>query len=175
MKKDFYGNPFRLLWYGKRALLQSYLWVFWLLVIALQIIVFSKWPDKIDLTRFSLQSLFTPSLTGLTFTLALFVAEKNIFNREELYRLATYKNDRRKEGSALMELLAPFLFTAILFLITGVTSLLGQFVIWNISVKNVCDRLLVCAFIDVLLLALLSLFGLIVTTLNDAYLSAKRK
>lgn len=172
-EKDFYNNPFRLIWRGKRSLMPVYLWILWLIIIIVEFVVFFYCENAIDISKFSFEKFFTPSLTGLTFTLALFVAEKNIFSREELNELATHKGKKKSTGWAIDELLSPFMFTSILFLITGTVALLGQFTTWK-SQNNLGDMIIVSAFIDVLLLALFGLFGLIVATLNDEYLSSKK-
>ncbi|AKP03209.1 hypothetical protein ABB44_05945 [Companilactobacillus farciminis] len=174
MKKDFYNNPLRLLWRGKRSLMPTYLWVIWIVILLFELVMIKYFRHVINFSAFTFEKFFTPSLTGLTFTLALFVAEKNVFRRDELKELAKYQGNKKCKGWALDELLSPFMFTSILFLLTGTISLLGQFIYWRICNDKLIDIIFITVYVDILLLALFGLFGLIVVTLNDTYLSSKR-
>ncbi|MFL2101318.1 hypothetical protein [Desemzia sp. FAM 23989] len=172
MKSNFYNNPIKLVWLASANLLPNYLFVLWILIIVflfLGTVIF----DFISFDTFSIASYFSASLTGLTFTLALFTAEKNVFKEKELKILANYqgKNDKYK-GQALIELLGPFVFTALLFLITGTLSLIVPFI--KLELSSDTTILLIQGYIDILLLGLFSLFNLVMIMLNDVYHSVNR-
>src|SRR5690625_3828075 len=111
MKENFYNNPLKIIWYGKKAILPTYLWIIWAIIILF--LVIGLFSGYIDFSSFNIKNYLTPTITGLSFTLALFIAEKNIFDMGELKQLAKHKkkNDRFA-GIALLKLFSPFIFTA---------------------------------------------------------------
>lgn len=172
MKNNFYNNPLKLIWVARSNLLPPYLISIWVLLILFMLIgtiVF----DFIDFSNFTIDNYFSASTTGLTFTLALFTAQKNVFKPEELKVLAEHRDKKDKfKGKALVELLGPFVFTGLVFLLTGTLSLIVPFI--NIELSSFLEKVLIQGYIDLLVLGLFSLFNLVVTMLNDVYHSVNR-
>ncbi|MCM3511627.1 hypothetical protein [Carnobacterium inhibens] len=172
MKKNFYNNPLKVIWHGRKSLLPSYLVIIWSSM-TLFLILGPKlgWTDY---EFFRIESYLSSSITGLSFTLALFVANKNVFNNDELKKLKrhTVKGDKHP-GRALSELLAPFVFTSMLFLLTGILSLLVPFLNFILTANT--NNYLISIYLSLMVLGLCSLFNLVMTILNDIFHSIDRK
>ncbi|MBO0466656.1 hypothetical protein JZO73_03815 [Enterococcus plantarum] len=173
MKKNFYNNPIKLIWIARNSLLPSYLMLIWLLIILF--LFFGTFVfNYIELSSFSIDKYFSASTTGLTFTLALFTAEKNVFKIDELKAFADYVDKEGKnKGKPLLDFLAPFVFTSLVFLITGTLSLIVPFI--NVNVSDKVAEMLIQVYLNLLLLGLFGLFNLVVTMLNDVYHSVSRE
>lgn len=172
MKGNFYNNPLKVIWKSKKNLMPIYLnllWFTFLLVTLSGALYF----DFMDFSSFQVGTYFSVSSTGLTLTLALFVAGKNAFSEQDLKRLAKHENDEGVSGQALIDFLGPFVFTALLFLITGLLSLFGPYII--VPLKHEYIELIKILYVNILFLGLLSLFNLVITMLNDVYASTLRK
>lgn len=173
-ENNFYNNPLKIIWKSKKVIMPLYLIVIWTILLLISLIG-TIWLDFMDFSSFKAKEYFTLSSTGLTLTLALFVAGKNAFNDSDLEVLATYKGEfgEKEPGYALLEFLAPYVFTSILFLITGLISLFSPFI------KNPLDPfttlILKVIYINMLSLGLFSLFNLVITMLNDVFSAAFRK
>ena len=172
MKPNFYNNPLKVIWKSKKVLMPKYLTFIWLIILITSF-VGSSYFNFLDFTSYKMENYFALSSTGLTLTLALFVAGKNAFNEEDLKILAEYTNDSGVTGQALIEFLGPYVFTATLFLMTGIISLFTPFIKLELSYK--CVISLKILSINILVLGLLSLFNLVITILNDVYAAAHRK
>ncbi|MBC1596408.1 hypothetical protein HCJ21_11520 [Listeria seeligeri] len=173
MKGNFYSNPLKLIWIARLNLLPVYLFIIWILIcciLFLGSIVF----DFINFESFDIANFFTASITGLTFTLAIFTAERNVFKIDELKVLAEYKGEKDKyKGKALLEFFGPFVFTSLIFLTTGLLALIVPFI--NVRVCSDVSDFFIQSYLDILVLGLFSLFNLVVTILNDVYHSINRE
>lgn len=172
MENNFYNNPIKLIWRARANLLPKYLFFIWIIIV-LTLFFGTMRFDFINFSSFSISNYFSASTTGLTFTLALFTAEKNVFQATELKKLAEYQGEKDEyRGKALIELLGPFVFTALVFLVTGTLSLIVPFI--KISLPSFVLSLFIQIYIVLLILGLFSLFNLVVTMLNDVYHSVTR-
>lgn len=172
MEGNFYKNPISVIWKAKSNLMPSYLFIIWMIFLFGSIIgVF--WLDFIDFSSFKMAEYFSISSTGLTLTLALFVAGKDAFSDEDLKKLASYESDEIKKGQALIDFIGPYVFTALLFLITGLISLFGPFI--KTPLDPLYIKIFKICYINMLSLGILSLFNLVITMLNDVFSAAFRK
>lgn len=172
MEENFYKNPISVIWKAKNNLMPSYLIIIWISLFSGSIIgVF--WLDFIDFSSFKMGEYFSISTTGLTLTLALFVAGKDAFSDEDLKKLAGYESDEVKKGQALIDFIGPYIFTALLFLITGLISLFGPFV--KTQLDPLYIKLFKICYINLLSFGILSLFNLVIIMLNDVFSAAFRK
>ena|SRR5690625_4551624 len=171
MRGNFYKNPLKVIWRAKRNLMPYYLIVIWF-IFALVSFIGVIFFDFMDFLSFQIGNYFSVSTTGLTLTLALFVAGKNAFSKEDLKTLANHIDEKGVKGQALIDFLGPFVFTALLFLITGLLSLIGPYV--KIPLQQEYVELIKFFYINILFLGLLSIFNLVITMLNDVYASAFR-
>ncbi len=172
MKENFYNNPLKVIWKSKSNLMPKYLLYPWIIIVLVSLVGVICF-DFMDYASFQIGTYFSVSSTGLTLTLALFVAGKSAFSEDDLKRLATYENDKGVQGQALIDFLGPFVFTALLFLVTGLLSLFGPYI--NLPIKKEYVELIKVFYVNILFLGLLSLFNLVITMLNDVYASAFRK
>lgn len=171
MEKNFYNNPLKIIWHGKKAILPIYLWIIWIIIIAFLLIGLCY--DYIDFSSFDIHKYLPSTITGLSFTLALFVAEKNVFNMEELKQFAEHQgvNDPIK-GIVLLELFAPFIFTAGVFLVLSIASLITPYISFNIDYS--LSEFLKLLYISGFSLGIISLFNLLNMMFNDLYHKAHR-
>lgn len=171
MKKNFYNNPLKIIWYGKSALLPAYLWTIW--IITTFFLLIGVCSGYISFSSFNINNYLTATITGLSFTLALFVAVRNVFNMDELKLLAKYKgNNDPFAGMTLLKLFAPFIFTASIFLILGIVSLLAPHIIFKFDYY--VSEFLKALFLSIFSLGMISLFNLLNMMFNDLYHKAQR-
>src|SRR5699024_11357689 len=167
----FYYNPFKLIKLGYKGLFPPYLIVIEICIIILFILLIKF--DCVNLSFFDISDYLGLSITGLSFTLAIFVAVNNLFTTEELSILASYKEENDKvAGRTLYELLAPFGFTSMIFLITGLCSLIFPAI--TVEIPVFLWKILVTIFLCIFSLGLLSLFNLTNSLLNHIYHKAYR-
>lgn len=167
MYKNFYNNPLGVIWRSRKTLLSKYLWCAWI-IIFLGLIWGTYCKNIANFKGFNVANYFTASLTGLTFTLALFIAESKIFSEKELKILAVDES-KGKKGQVLIEFFGPFVFTGIVFLITGTISLIVPYI--NIKLSAKYGNMLILIYLAVLMLGLFSLFNLIMNVMSDNYYS----
>ncbi|MFC6346420.1 hypothetical protein [Vagococcus carniphilus] len=173
MDKNFYSNPIKLIWMARSNLLPPYLIVIWFLIV-ISLLTGNIFFDVVSFEKFDISNYFSASTTGLTFTLAIFTAERNVFKIDELKILAEHQGENDKyQGKALLELLGPFVFTSLIFLICGVIALIAPYI--DIKISKFLTNILCQAYLDLLILGLFSLFNLVVTMLNDVYHAVKRE
>lgn len=172
MKEKFYKNPAHIVWLARKNLMPSYLVILWGALFAASLIgTFYK--NIFDFSSLTLESHFSITSTGLTLTLALFVAGKAAFNDDEMKILAKHKTENGVEGQALIDFLSPYVFTSMLFFLTGLVSLFGPFL--NLSIDPTILIIIKIIYFNILSLGFFSLFNLVITMLNDVYLKAFRK
>jgi len=112
----------------------------------------------------NVSSFATVAITGLSFTLALFIATaKNIFDIEELKMLLQY--DRKKNTFLFYELIGPYIFTSLIWLIIGIVVVVKFSNIFSgiIVLNSILDFLILSFFI----MGLFNLFDLIVSNIQD--------
>lgn len=170
MNKDFYNNPFKVIWAGRNEIMPKYLKIIWstvFIVLCLGLIF-----NKVDLAGFKAGNYLSVCITGLSFTLALFVATRNIFDIEELKILRDAQDSSGGKQTPLFDLFAPFIFTALTYLILAIISILAPFIVIEVSeqIHSIGSVIYIMTFI----LATLSLFNLLNMIFNDIYHKAGR-
>src|SRR5690625_1360926 len=172
MNGNFYNNPLKIVWRARHNLMPWYLFIIWLMLLITSFIG-TKHFNFMDFSSFQIGTYFSISSTGLILTLALFVAGKNAFSEDDLKKLSQHTSENVVKGQYLIDFLAPYVFTSILFLLTGLLALFAPFISLKISMEY--KEIIKIIYINVLSLGLLSLFNLVITMLNDVYGSAFRK
>ncbi|KAA0955245.1 hypothetical protein FQ085_15060 [Planococcus sp. ANT_H30] len=171
MKENFYKNPFIIIWHSKNNLMPLYLVSSWFMLLLISIFGTFQF-DYFNFSNLSLSSHFSISSTGLTLTLALFVAGKAAFNDTELKILAQHKPKKDLQGQALINFLGPFVFTSMIFFLTGIVSLYAPYLDLNLTLTVI--TVFKIMYLNLLSLGFFSLFNLVITMLNDVYLKAFR-
>ena len=174
MKENFYKNPVLIMWQSRKNLMPSYLVILWILLFLVSISG-SFYKGIFDFSSLTLESHFSITSTGLTLTLALFVAGKAAFSDEELKILAKHREANEREGQALIDFIGPYVFTSTLFFLTGLVSLFGPFLNLNLNLNPLALLVSKIIYFNILSLGFFSLFNLVITMLNDVYLKAFRK
>ncbi|EGP5619827.1 hypothetical protein EB05_00279 [Enterococcus faecium] len=156
---------------GRRRLLPKYLWIIWFLI-TFTLLVLSVNAKYINLSYFSISTYLSISISGLSFTFALFNISKGTFDRRELKHLDEYEGEGIRKGQLLAEYLAPFTFTAIILLLTSIGALIGPFLTLEITQQqSSCIKI---GYLSLLLLGIFSLFNLTCMAVEDVYLLSKR-
>lgn len=153
---DFHTNPFKFVLYNLSKTFPDYLWCIYLGIVILVFTIYFKNPAIIDQTYFSafnFNTFVSISVTGLSFSLALFVACSHIFDDKD-FETMTNKNLFNK-------ILSPFVVTSFIFLISGSLSLIAP--IFSILNRSDIFKLIIISFI---LLGLFSLFSTITYVLS---------
>lgn len=175
LKQDFVDDTklLNLVLSGKRRLLPGYLWRAWLIITVILFLGVSKF-NYIDLSKFSISSYLSVSISGLSFTFALFNISKGTFEKGELKQLNDYedKDKKIKKGQYLAEYLAPFTVTAFILLMTSIGSLIGPFV--SLTLNNYFKDYLKVGYLSLLLLGIFSLFNLTSMAIEDVFYKSSR-
>lgn len=118
---------------------------------------------SIDFTV-NVSSFATVAITGLSFTLALFIAtSKNVFDIEELKCLLKY--DKQNRTLLLYELIGPYIFTSLVWLIMGITVVIKISDIFSkVVVFNSILNFLILSFF---IIGLINLFDLVISNIQD--------
>src|SRR5690625_2057205 len=169
MDENFYNNPLKIIWKARNSLMPFYLFIIWF-VLLLTSFMSTTYFNFMDFSSFQIGTYFSISSTGLTLTLALFVAGKNAFSEDDLKILAKHINDQGVKGQPLIEFLAPYVFTSILFLITGLLSLFAPY--FTLEISREYKEIIKLIYINILSLGFFSLFYLIINILNDVFIYA---
>lgn len=168
--KDYDRNPILFLWDTKHEILPKYLWRIWSIIILL--IFFGAIFDIIDLSVIDSALFIDLSITGLTFTIVIVSAALEVFKGKELVKLLKIENEK-VNGLYFLELLTPYVFTALIFLLISLFSIIAPLVKINIPIylANIFNYI----YVSILLLSLFSLFNICYSILNHFYYSVRRE
>lgn len=153
---DFHTNPLKFVLYNLYKAFPDYLWWMYLGIVALMFAIYFKNPTIIDQTYFStfnFNTFVSISVTGLSFSLALFVACSHIFDDKDFKTM--------KNKNLFNKIISPFVVTSFIFLLSGSLSLIAP--IFTILNKSNTFKLITVSFI---LLGLFSLFSTITYVLS---------
>lgn len=120
---------------------------------------------KFDVEAINFQSFIAVSITGLSFTLALLVAVRNIFSVSELKTLVDYQVTSTT-SHVFTDLVAPFIWSSVLWLTLGIISTLLSFIRVDVSNTQVAYFGTI-SFTMLICVAILSLFNIIADTIRD--------
>lgn len=150
---------FKIIWRGKKNLLTKLSWIFLGVIIGGLIALTCLQMIRFD--GFSIASYLSICITGLSFSLALFVATKNLYPLEDLIKFYKFedKDGKMKKKEAYYQVFAPFLFTAFIWLILAIIIILTQYMI--IALSDMIRNIFIVAFLSILLLGVIALFNLI--------------
>lgn len=136
LKDNYDDNPFLLLWVGKKALLPRYLTIPWLIIFILLFLANkNNWID-LDITKIG--EYIDMSVAGLNFTLVIISAAIEIFSDDELKKLMKGKEGERVKNIRFINLVTPYVFTSLIFLILGVMSVLIPLINFE-SIDGIAD------------------------------------
>ena len=171
MDKDYYEydeKPLKFLWDSKKEILPNYMWKMWVLIGALLIlgIIF----NVVNINSLEVVEHIDLAVSGLSFTLIIVSAVSEIYNKNEMVLLLEKPGD--KKGLAVLETLTPYIFTALIYLIIGLVSVISPLL--EIEVPRIIFLTLNYAFIMLLILGLFSLFNITYFLLNSLYYSVIR-
>lgn len=170
-------NPIKVLIKSRRRVFSTTFWITWFLISLIIVFFFFlsifKQSTVIYIKDFSISDFLAPSITGLSFTLALFVATTRIFSKENLVSLYMCTNDNKEEGFLFYETIAPYIWSGLIWLTMAISSLMSKMFSFDIPIitKNII-KLLFCL---VALQGLMSLWYLLKTHIQDISLETERE
>lgn len=167
---NFDDNPLKLLWVTKSRLMEKYLWI--ILVIIIVFLISGKFLGFVNFSKWQIDSLLDTSISGLSFTMIIISASVEIFNNEELVILIKATANNKPNGYAFLWVLAPYAFSAVLFLLLGIISIITPII--ELDILQSFRDWFIIAYISLVVLSLLSLFNISYKTLNDLYYSIIR-
>ena len=150
---DFHNHPLKFFLYNLCKTLPCYLWYIYIFIVGSMFIIYFSKPTIINQTYFStfnFNTYVSISVTGLSFSLALFVACSHIFDEKDLQTMTS--------KSLFNKVLSPFIITSFIFLISSSLSLIAP-----IFIKNNVFKLII---ISAILLGIFSLFSTITYVLS---------
>ncbi|MCI1634555.1 MAG: hypothetical protein LKI22_12070 [Liquorilactobacillus nagelii] len=134
------------------------------------------------LSDFSIMSLFSGSISGMTFTLTLLTAIVSILDNGDMEKLYVYteknKDDKNnKDRYVFYNTFAPYAWISLLFCISSLLSLIGG--VFNFQVFKLLKLywvIVIFKYVDVALtaLAIWSLFDLVIDTIISRMNKIKR-
>ena len=168
--KKYDSNPLKLLWDTKKETMATYLWVIWCMMAFLLFIgACFNW---IDLSNIDSSSFIDLSVSGLSFTLVIVSAALEVYHTDDLVILLKAKNEEEVNGYYFLQLLTPYLFTATIYLIIGMISIVSPLI--TISFTSGVIKIFNYMFIMLQLLGVFSLFNITYTILIELYNSTVR-
>lgn len=171
-RKKYDSNPLLFLYVAYQGLMSEILWKIWLGLIVILILL--NLFGVIDSTKIKIGDTIDASIAGLSFTLIVVSAALEIFSRKELIRLYNTKNiGDSEDGQLLMQVLAPYVFTSMIFLLLGILSVVAPTVIIQISTfwKGVIKFIYMAFFI----LGMFSLFNICYDIVINIFNSVRRE
>lgn len=171
-RKKYDSNPLLFLYVAYQGLMSEILWKIWLGLIVILILL--NLLGVIDSTKIKIGDTIDASIAGLSFTLIVVSAALEIFSRKELIRLYNTKNiGDSEDGQLLMQVLAPYVFTSMIFLLLGILSVVAPTVIIQISTfwKGVIKFIYMAFFI----LGMFSLFNICYDIVINIFNSVRRE
>lgn len=171
-RRKYDSNPLLFLYVAYQGLMSEILWIIWLILIVILIVL--NLLGVIDSTKIKIGDTIDASIAGLSFTLIVVSAALEIFSRKELIRLYNTKNiGDSEDGQLLMQVLAPYVFTSMIFLLLGILSVVAPTVVIQISTswKGVIKFIYMAFFI----LGMFSLFNICYDIVINIFNSVRRE
>lgn len=169
--KEYYEyekRPLKFLWDTRKELLPNYIWKIWVSIGAL--LFLGTILNVVNINTLEVVGHIDLAVSGLSFTLVIVSAVFEIYNKDEMASLLEKPGD--KKGLALLETLTPYVFTALIYLIIGLVSIISPLL--EIKVPDTIVLVLNYTFIMLLILGLFSLFNITYLLLNSLYYSVIR-
>lgn len=162
---DFYNHPFSIIYKNFDSLMPFYLWCVYFILIVLEIIFY----HSLNFKNLNFDIFLNSSIAGLSLIPVLFGATVGIFKRKDLRKLVTWKKGKPFEG-----IIAPFVLTAIIFLIIASLSLLSLIIgirtsslsFFNLTIPINVIKLF---YLDALLLGIFIVFGTVICIFQIYY------
>lgn len=197
---NFYENPFPIIFECLDSLMPKYLWIIYFLIVILEILFF----HSLNLSNLKFDIFLNSSIAGLSLIPVLFGAITEIYKKEDLIELVTYKEDENGNtsknvkcnklidkfkneikkikknnnkdededngyGTLFDGIMAPFVFTSIIFLLVGSSSLFVSAIKINTSISFEVKNVIKLIYLDVLLLGIFILFGTVMCVFQMYY------
>ncbi|MBS6319329.1 MAG: hypothetical protein KH426_07140 [Streptococcus salivarius] len=165
----------------------KWLFILWgvLSVIILILRISDQNIDFINIKWLSFSSIIFPGVTGLSFSVTMLNATRNLFNTDDLVKMYQYVDpedaDNSEEGNLLYRTLAPYITAAFLWLIISLIALIGSLFEIDISklphntLVNFIKELLYSLYYSMIVAGLLNLWYLISIHLDDISMKVENK
>lgn len=165
------GSPVKFLIRARKGLMAEKLWCSWLILCLILFVL--NFIGYIDLKRVRIGEFVDSSIAGLSFSLIVVSAVREIFEKDELKILYKKRYDNEKQGLLLLKLLSPYVLTSMIFLVLGIISLVAPLVTIPLPLNMV--NLVKYFYVALLLLGLFSLFHVCYDIIINIYNSVRRE
>ncbi|CAK8054561.1 hypothetical protein [Eupransor demetentiae] len=158
IKNDIESSPIKILWLSRKATICRTLNIFiYFLGFAFIYFVCSRPQTFMYSKNLTIFSFFVVSVTGLSFSSTLILAARNIFKIKELATIYEFK------PSAYYNFVGPFVFTALIWALLGIVSVIcGAFCLPNYVIRFVLSLNIVLSC-----LGIVNLCSLLVTNIQE--------
>ncbi len=167
-------NQFKILkkvW--KKQIFSKGLLITWVIITGvialLRCVSYFKYANYIHIQWIPFSSFIFPGVTGLSFSITMLNATRNLFDTEELMAMFTYVDDENKdateEGDIFYRTLAPYITASILWLLISLIAFISSLI--NIDMPVIIKELLYIIFIGIVVAGFLNLWYLISVHLKD--------
>lgn len=169
-------NPLKVMWKAREELLKSNYFKVWkVLTISMLIpFFFSDLLLWASFSNFSVADFLSSGITGLSFTLALIGATTRIFSKDELVDIFVYiDEDNPEEGDLFYRTIGPYIWTATIWLIVSILSLLAK--LYNFNLGQKINEIIKISVSSLVLLGVLCLWSLLIYHVKDVSLDVERE
>lgn len=171
-RRKYDSKPLLFLCVAYQGLMSEVLWLIWLVLIMILFVL--NLFGVIDATKIKIGDTIDASIAGLSFTLIVVSAALEIFSRKELIKLYNTKiNGNSEDGQLLMQVLAPYVFTSMIFLLLGILSVVAPTVV--IQVPTVLKGIIKFIYIAFFILGMFSLFNICYDIVINIFNSVRRE
>lgn len=129
---------------------------------------------KVISVDYKVSSLLSVSVTGLSFTFALFVAVRNVFDIPELGHIYLVSRTHEKLKNTFKEIFVPYVWTSFLWLVLVAISISSMIFRFNVFINKASIQYFKGLTLILVLVAALNIFGLVSDTIHDTQKKAKR-
>ncbi|EGE54960.1 hypothetical protein [Streptococcus parauberis] len=165
------GRPVKFLIHARTGLMDEKLWCSWLFLCLILFLL--NITGVMDLKLIKIGEFVDSSIAGLSFSLIVVSAVREIFEKNELIIIYKRQNDNEKQGLLLLKVLAPYVFTSMIFLVLGIISLIAPLVTVALPINMVI--MIKYLYVALLLLGLFSLFHVCYGIIINIYNSVRRE
>lgn len=135
-------------------------------------IIYFYAPNIVNVS-YSLTSLLSVSVTGLSFTFALFVAVRSIFDNENLGHIYLVSKTDKNLKYVFKEIFTPFIWTSLLWVVVVGISISSMLISFSKFVDIQIIKYLKGVILIIVFMAALNIFGIVRDIISDTENKAK--
>lgn len=149
--------------------------IFWLILSLIYpiILVLSFFSDNIILIPINYLSFIFPGVTGLSFSVTLLNATRNLFDIESLKAIYLYTDDNNpQKGFLFYRTIAPYIVSSYIWLLISLLALFSS--IFTVTFPIILNGILQSLFFSLLIAGFISLWWLVSVHISDVTVEIQR-